>query len=167
MRIYTQHQDNQKKAVNLISRFYDVVKEGMTSKSCHYVAHNIIQNREAPLAASFSQDPDWAMNYWESYWDCDSLSWEDHQITKMSSCCLPDRDMPEDKKLTCDMADGFHFSIQREGGLLENVSFWWEKYDINRISRQKLEGFCKTLAELKVGHFRLNQKMFETFPAVY
>ena len=153
--------------VDVISHFYDIVKEGIIGKSCHYVAHNAIQNREDFPVASFSKDLDWPVNYWESYWNCDPLNYESRKITKMSACTnSPDRDMPENKKLACKMTDGFHFYIQHEGGLLENFSFWWEKYDISRISRQKLEGLCKALTELKVGHFRLNGKMFNTFPAV-
>jgi hypothetical protein len=160
---------------NLVYRFYISVTKGMTDAGCHYFAHNLIKNREEAVMNSFTQKPDWSMKYWEKYWNCNPEDYKSYMINKIIGYgCLgsPHKDDPEhdtkaSKKEMCKMKDGFHLYMQHDNGILENFSFGWETFRVNQVSPQKIGKLRQMMTELKIGFFRLNRDMFDTYPVVY
>jgi len=160
---------------DLISRFYDEVGKGMKSIGCHYFTHNLVKNycKEGHTTSSFYTNLDWQEKYWKDYWDCDPLWYASHPIAQVNGVAIMswrvinlEDDCMEDRKTMCKMRDGLSFYIQHDNGVLENFSFGWEKYDISRINRKKLATLCNMVTDFRIQHFKLNQEMFETFPAV-
>lgn len=160
---------------DLINRFYDLAGKEMKNVGAHYFAHNLIKNlcKEGHTTSSFVTSPDWQEKYWQDYWDCDPLYYASYPIAKINGCAItswrvadPGSDCMEDRKSICKMNDGLSFFIQHDNGISENFSFGWEKYDINRMNRQKLGKLCQMITEFRIQHFRLNPDMFDILPAV-
>ena len=160
---------------NLMDKFYDLAGKEMKAVGAHYFGHTLIKNhrQEGHTVSSFFTNPDWQEKYWKDYWDCDPLWGVSYPIAQINGCSVvswkvvdPDSDCMEDRKSVCKMQDGFTFSIQHGNGILENFSFGWERYDVNRVNRQKLAKLCNMITDFRIQHFRLNRDMFDVYPAV-
>ena len=154
----------------LMDKFYDLVGKEMKSVGAHFFGHNLIKNycEEGHTVSSFSTNPDWQAKYWKDYWDCDLLHLTSCPIAKAKGFAVvswkavdPDSDCMEDRKSMCQMNDGFCFDIRHENGVLENFSFGWAKYEINKVNRQKLSKLSNMIEGFRRVHFSVNTDMFD------
>ena len=161
--------------INLMDKFYDLVSKEMKSVGAHYFAHNLIKNhlQEGHTVSSFVTNLDWQEKYWKDYWDCDPLDRASYTIAKINGSAVvswkvidPDSDAIEDRKSMCKVKDGLTFCMEHDNGVLENFSFGWEKYDVNRVNRQKLVKLSNMITDFRRQHFQVNRDMFDVFSAV-
>jgi hypothetical protein len=160
---------------NLMDQFYDLVGKEMKDVGAHFFGHTLIKNhrQEGHRVSSFSTNPEWQEKYWNKYWDCDPLHRTSYTIAKIKGCAIaswkvvdPDSNCMEDRKSLCKMNDGCSFSIQYDNGVLEDFAFGWEKYDVGRVSRQKLAQLSNMITSFRTLHFKLNADMFDTLPTI-
>ncbi|MGV8947854.1 MAG: hypothetical protein ACOH2E_00570 [Candidatus Paracaedibacter sp.] len=160
---------------SLVSLFYDTVHKEMKDIGCKYFNHQLIKNydQRGHMVSSFCTDPDWQLKYWQDYWDCDPLERVSYKITKHNGSATtlwnivdPNSDIMEYRKSACKLSAGLTFCTELENGVLENFSFGWEKYDVNRVNRQKLAKLCNMVTDFRMQHFQLNKDMFEIVPDV-
>ena len=160
---------------NLVNRFYDDAGKAMKDIGAHFFSHNLIKNclQEGHTTSSFYTNLDWQEKYWKDYWDCDPLWAASYPIAQINGCAImswkvlnTNDDCTEDRKSMCKVKDGLSFYTKHDNGVVENFSFGWEKYDVNRVNRQKLTALCNMVTDFRIQHLRLNRDMFEVFPAV-
>jgi len=154
----------------LMDKFYDLVGKEMKNVGAHFFSHNLIKNycQEGHTVSSFYTNPDWQVKYWKDYWDCDLMRLATYPITQSNGYAAvswkivdPDSDCMEERKTMCKINDGFSFEIKHSNGVLENFSFGWEKYEINKVNRQKLSKLSNMIDSFRRVHFRLNSHMFD------
>ena len=160
---------------DLMGKFYDLVGKEMKDVGAHYFAHHLIKNhcQEGHTISSFVTHPDWQEKYWKDYWDCDPVDYASFTIAKINGSAVvswkvvdPDSDCMEDRKTMCKMNDGFRFDIQHDNGILENFSFGWERYDVNRVNRQKLVKLSSMITGFRLQHFKRCADLFDTLPTI-
>jgi len=159
----------------LMGQFYDLVGKGMKDIGAHLFGHILIKNycQEGHTVSSFITNLDWQEKYWSHYWDCDPIHSISHSIVQAKGSSIiswkivdPDSDCMEDRKTMSKAQDGVSFDIQHVNGIREGFGFGWEKYDVNRINREKLAKLCNMVTDFRIQHYRMSQDMFDTFPAV-
>ena len=160
---------------DLIDKFYDLAGKEMKNVGSHFFAHNLIKNclQEGHTTSSFYTNPDWQEKYWKDYWDCDPLWAASYPLAQINGFSVtswrliePENNFAEDRKSMCKTNDGISFMTKHDNGAIETFSFGWEKYDVNRVNRQKLTALCNMITDFRIQHLRLNRDMFEVFPAV-
>ncbi len=163
---------NAKIKVALRKDFYDVLRnpiaELLDVTGANYFSHQIIENYYQPnhFVSSFNCNEDWLDTYWSEFWDNDPIerkinknaqangvTFSIWQVSDPTSPCMIAR------KKVCKVEDGVAFSYQHKGGMLENFTVAWNKFDVDAIDSQKLELIQKKLIPIRLHHRQVYQDL--------
>ena len=156
-----------KKNIKIIMRkeFYykyrDIFFQLKNDYKISYFSNNIIQNyyKDGHQVSTFGMKEEWSELYWDKYWDQDPVEKICHSITLKKSGSISvwksideESECAQKRAEKCGSKDGFLMALDHGQGLLENISFGWEKETDQTLNLKKINFLNNLIKPLRQHH---------------
>ena len=128
-------------------KFKNLCKQLKNDYQVSYFSNNIIQNYYQPghQVSTFGMKEEWSELYWDKYWNQDPVEKICHSITLKKSTSISiwrsideESECAQQRAKTSGSKDGFLMALDHGQGVLENISFGWEKVTDQTLDLKKL-----------------------------
>jgi hypothetical protein len=155
------------------AKFRNLINELFNNRGVSLFSHNIIENyRQANhKISSFGSNEQWSETYWSKFRNADPVEKACHLATQQAGVGLsswqvldPTSECTQERTKICNTRDGLLIAFQHGNGLIENLSFGWEKFDTNTLNLKKIELLNEMISPLRQYHLKAcglnNTKLF-------
>jgi len=153
--------------VSLRKDFYDkfdlLLKDTFNNIGINYFSHNLIINyrQENHKVSSFGSNEEWNETYWSTFRNHDPIERACHIGTQQVGVGLsswqvldPTSECTQERTKICKTRGGLLIAFQHGNGLIENLSFGWQKFDTNTLNPKKIELLNQMISPLRQYHLK-------------
>jgi hypothetical protein len=124
-------------------------------------SHTLIDDYKGPnhKVSTFNSDEEWHELYWDKFWNNDASENTCHQVANAYGSGIvswqvadPDSDCMEARMRVGGVHDGLMIAFKHPSGLLENMSFGWEKGDNSTLALEKLGAITEIVEPIRQYH---------------
>ena len=146
------------------AKFRALINNLFSNTGVSLFSHNIIQNyrQENHKISSFGSNEEWSETYWAKFRNADPVERSCHIATQKVGVGLsswqvldPTSECTQERTKICKTKDGLLIAFQHGNGLIENLSFGWEKFDTNILTAKKVEILSEMISPLRQYHLKV------------
>lgn len=143
--------------------FATAFKELFKETGATIFTHTVIENYWEPYykLSAFGSNEEWHELYWEKYYDQDQTEQTCHRSAQRNGVGVtswqvidPTSDCMAARMSIGKVKDGVMIAFKHPNGLLENMSFGWQKFNTDNLTPDKLAKLNQIISPIRQHHIR-------------